>query len=137
MEGCEEMKYITVVQFFRAKFEVRKEILNWWKPEIGDLAESTNGGVKCLTKRSEIDFAKSSLENKDKYSIIPLLTTQQLIDFIEYKLKDEVDIYRAGMKGHQISTEWIDGVGRSKFEFKTDTHDLLLALWECAQEVCR
>lgn len=41
------------------------------------------------------------------------------------------------MKGHKISTEWIDGVGESKFEFRTDTHDLLLALWECVQEVCK
>lgn len=131
------MKYITVAQFFRAKFEVRKEILNWWKPDIGDLVEGEWSEVKCISTNGEVAYARSFLGKGDTWSIIPLLTVQQLIDFIEYKLNDEIDIYRAGMKGHQISTEWIDGAGESKFEFRTDTHDLLLALWECVQEVCK
>jgi len=130
------MKYITVAQFFRANSEVRKEILKWWQPEKGDLIKN-DAGVKCLESNEEIAYEKILIEKGERWVDIPLLTAHQLIDFIEYKLNDEIDIYRAGMKGHQISTEWIDGVGKSKFEFRTDTHDLLLALWECAQEVCK
>lgn len=131
------MKYITVAQFFRAKFEVRKEILSWWQPEIGDLVEGERNEVKCISTNEEVAWARAFLGKRDTLSIIPLLTGQQLIDFIEYKLNDEIDICRSGMNGHQISTEWIDGVGESKFEFRTDTHDLLLALWKCVQEVCK
>lgn len=131
------MKYITVVQFFRAKLEVRREILNWWTPEIGDLVEGDNDNVKCLSSDADIDYVKTLLEKGDDLVITPLLTISQLIEFIEHKLKEEIDIYRAGMKGHQISTAYIDDIGESKFEFITDTHDLLLALWECVQEVCK
>lgn len=137
------MKFITKQQIIDAGEKVAVEIFKWWKPEAGDLVvigEDEVGDVVTEHKDSGVVdciWGNFRLDNSNEESTFPLLTIGQLIEFIEYKLNDEIDIYRAGMKGHQISTEWIDGVGESKFEFVTDTHDLLLALWECVQEVCK
>ena len=136
------MKYIDIDHLKEAQEEVVKKIMKWWMPQKGDLAASLiDRRVQCVSyaDKDKVYFVAGNCcttwEWKTKTA--PLLTHWQLIEFIESQLGEDVDIYRAGMKGHQISTEWIDGVGGSKFEFRTDTHDLLLALWECAQEVCK
>lgn len=137
------MKYITIAQFFRAKIEARKEILNWWKPEIGDLVENSNGGLKCLTKKSEIDFAKKLLENEDSYSVIPLLTTQQLIDFIEYRTGYGIDRIEYGV----VDCYWVYPYFESSYDMDEEMprwyreemsfcdEELIQALWKCACEV--
>lgn len=135
------MKYITFEQFIKGNEVTIKSILAWWKPEMGDLVVSVKTNKpQCIayTDAKKVYFLGGGCSTTWEYvtNVVPLLTTQQLIDFIEYKLDDRIDICRSDMNGHTIFTQWIDGVGECLFDFATTTDYLHLALWECAQVVC-
>lgn len=132
------MKVISKEEFKNADIKVQDKIMKWWNPTLGDVID-VDGTIDLVVRCVEGKLFDCAWNNfkLGYHDVTPLLSEGQLIEFIENQLGEDVDIYRAGMKGHQISTEWIDGVGKSKFEFRTDTHDLLLALWECVKEVCK
>lgn len=136
------MKFITKQQLLDAGTPVVTEIFNWWKPEAGDLVvigEDEVGDVVVKTTDSglvECIWDNFRLDDTDSQGTFPLLTVGQLIEFLEYKLDEPIDIFRTEKSGQSIATEWIDGVGECWFDVHTETKDILLALWECVVKVC-
>lgn len=122
------MKYISAEEFLKADRKVVDEIIEWWKPSIGDLTESTvEGEVWCLIDDIQVERV---LKLSKEHLIIPLLTVGQLIDFIEDKTRyylnisyDEYDDYG-----------YILDIGINKYYTKYCV--LIKALWEVVQEVC-
>lgn len=127
------MKFITEKQFESVNGVVQGELYQWWKETmgIGDLAyNSMYGGVLCITEEIEYTTRDIMIDNTT-----PILTEGQLIQFIEFKLGERIDIFRAETKGHTIATNYIDFEGKCKYMHETRAEQLIDALWEVAQAV--
>lgn len=113
------MKYITAEQFLQADKKVQDSIMKWWKPEVGDLVESSiKDEVWCLVDKIQVNRV---LNIDDKSFVIPLLTLQQLIDYIGNRC------------GLGIAIDSIADPNKNSFE--DNKVDLLRAMWELAQKV--
>lgn len=76
------MEFITVEQFKEQPKEVQKVFLDWWKPEIGDLATGRYANIVAISSQRDIDAVK--IYKGEPYAI-PLFTEGQLRKFIEDK----------------------------------------------------
>lgn len=85
------MRYITAEQFLEQPKEVQKVLLEWWKPEIGDvfalMCDSENS--VCVVNSAKL----AEITNRNKGDVrIPLLNLQQLIEFIDKEDKEPLQM---------------------------------------------
>lgn len=121
------MEHISAQEFLKQPKEVQKAFLDWYKPQIGDLA---------IDKYSEIGVVKSEKDIKalNKYkgcgNIIPLFTEGQLRKFIEDKTKETTctGITCGGDRFIETENENFTAIRREQIMDK----DLLMAYWKYA-----
>lgn len=129
------MKYITLDQLKDAGKEVVDKILEWWKPENGDLViHKSNNDPKLICGFSKYDSSKiffSNYPNKVygfKRDVLPLLTVEQLIDFIEWRTSEKISIYH-------YSKDYISSTIEGKCYHHKSNYELLQSLWKYACKV--
>ncbi|MGL5766035.1 MAG: hypothetical protein ACRCX8_10385 [Sarcina sp.] len=135
------MKFISVEQFLKATGKVRESVLTWWEPSLGDLVECTNKDeVYCLSNDQQVTRAEGA---REKSLIIPLLTTQQLIDYIEWRTEYAINKIEFGV----ADCYWVEPYYESTYSmdevYPRWWHDensfcheeLIQVLWKCACEV--
>lgn len=139
------MKYISEKEFLEQPKEVQEVFMKWWLESDNTYDLCKVGTLLSLAKRYEYDnpVLYASVKNsyltrksyKHYYKIIPLLTLQQLIEFIEEKTKCNVDIDCGGYGDRififVVSEFWTT----NKYEF--EGKDRLQALWKVACEVAK
>lgn len=91
----------------RGKTKVKTEILEWWKPKIGDLytfnnAKDIKNAVYCCNTKYNIEIV-TERKGLTISAAIPLLTEEQLREYIEYKNKLVVSITPLSKYSYQIS----------------------------------
>lgn len=144
------MRFISAEMFLKADNTVKEKLIKWWKPSVGDLVESKmTDEVICLCSIKDVESAKKFIDLDRNISVIPLFTVGQLIEFIEDCTEWPITI--TSLCGDYIVDPMPEYEAEfySKKENNADApkwwleekcffeHDLLLALWECAQEVCK
>lgn len=128
------MNYISAEEFSKQSEKVQKVLLDWWKPQIGDIYmwEYYKGGW------NEMRFVKPTSKNIlngtwAKHMAIPLLQMHQLIKFIESR-KGMLDIIYS--KGERKFINFYDINENEDYPiYKIKGHDLLEALWQVACEI--
>lgn len=135
------MDYISVKEFLKQPKEVWKVLLDWWKPEVGDVYCSLYNNQEdnvMVINQCQFEFATFK-EDIKKYGI-PLLTEGQLRRFIEDETQGKMDILVNGMG---VTNEYIryefmcwNSVDQCKYKkeysFEVDAKDLLEAYWVVA-----
>lgn len=132
------MKYIEVKTFYKLNEKIRKEILNIWKPELGDLyadvsayGENHIAVIKDLDKKEVIEIDKGY----DYY--VPLLTEGQIRTMIENIIKSKIEVVYVSKEGvpneksyYRIERmTFLDGDINNNI-WISKTEDLLVAYWE-------
>lgn len=139
------MKYISAEQFNQADGKVQSSIMQWWKPEEYDLVYRE--GVDCIEIIAECYGNEIRVINEDyhmsKNTFIPLLTTQQLIDYIEYRTGYGIEEIKFGV----CDCYWVHPYFESDYSMDQEAprwyykemsfcdEELIQALWKCACEV--
>lgn len=137
------MEFIPVEELMKAGKEVNDLVRKWWEPSYGDIfTELLNEGFKrtaCILCNENLDKTNNGGNN-----IYLLLTTQQLIDFIEwrtdYKLeKIETCVDEYWIVPHFESSGHMDEEMPRWYREEISFNDksLIKALWKCACEVAR
>ncbi|WP_291566811.1 MULTISPECIES: hypothetical protein [unclassified Clostridium] len=134
------VNYISKEMFLEQSEKVQDELLNWWKPTIGDLYCCTNNGVlkviDCDTF-SEYEIQGSLKETIHCYNsiydrIIPLCQMHQLVYFIENKTTCRVDMTYYDEIGYDI---FLLKHGEIAYHYEDLGQDMLMALWQVACKV--
>lgn len=137
------MKYISAEQFNQADKKVQDSIMEWYKKnaEIGDLVSHPKGIAYPYLLQDEtfvLDFINGYMG-----IVVPLLTTQQLIDYIEWRTGYGIEKVKFGA-GYCY---WIEPYFESDYSMDQETprwyykemsfcdEELIKALWKCACEV--
>lgn len=141
------MKYITIDQLKEAGEDVINEVMKWWEPSEGDVIRTCEG-KKLLINRVEgnkVFFANDSIcETWDfKINILPFLTSQQLIDFIEWRTNYGIEKIEYGVADcYWVTVHFEDDYSIDQDtprwyskEMSFDDEELINALWKCACEV--
>lgn len=128
------MEYITLKQFQEQSKEIQNVILDWWKPEVGDLIlwEYFNEH-----KHMRIIEPHVNLEVFAKHLCIPLLTETQLRRFIEHKICDgkiSTEYYEDGYKIFILDSNFDEKIWN---DFDTNQNDLLQAYWYTVCTIAR
>lgn len=124
------MEFITVEQFKEQPIEVQKVFLDWWKPEIGDLATGRYANIVAISSQRDIDAVK--IYKGEPYAI-PLFTEGQLRKFIEDKINIKVQF-----NIHFLTLDYVMITGDSdKSWIHTGTNNLLKAYWKVACMVAK
>ena len=128
------MKFISAKKFLKEDKEIQKMFIDWWKPEIGDLFKYNYGysNIEIINLKS----IKEDVE-ESKYSahIIPLLTLEQLVKFVE-----DITGYRMlpDYNDHEGYSVWLYcKEGELKNKYRRLGKDLLQAYWEVATKVAK
>lgn len=108
------MKVISVEQFLSADKKVQDEIMKWWEPQMIDVYVPLDGEPTVICRQRQLDAVRR-LKNEVN---IPLLTVEQLIDFVEQKT------------GYDFDLGEFDG------KYRTPCVILLNALWDLVQYIC-
>jgi hypothetical protein len=115
--------YISSKQFLSLDKKVQDSIIKWWEPKIGDLYESR------MCPSPIIDCVPNNVFSlKGESWIIPLLSESQLRNYIEYKIKDGINIY-SSEDGYTLKVE------TDKGWFVACSEDLLECYLEIAVKV--
>lgn len=94
------MNFIPAERFLELNEEVQKIILDWWKPQAGDLyctrsnydvIDVVINTIKNRVYGLEKDFLGYS--NPIGFNLIPLLQMHQLIQFIEDKTESKLSLH--------------------------------------------
>ncbi|MCD3321136.1 hypothetical protein G8V07_12535 [Clostridium botulinum D/C] len=132
------MKYIKPEQFLKADKKIQEAIIEWWKPETGDLVESNGEYCVIDTLVNAINCSSINLYNDGnntfgKAECIPLLTEGQLREFIEDKTGSSIetffDIY------NKYCFNLVDIMNFETIE--TGERDLLQALWKVVCKIAK
>ncbi|BDR74281.1 hypothetical protein K144316041_p21200 (plasmid) [Clostridium tetani] len=136
------MDYISVKEFLKQPKEVQKVLLDWWKPEVGDVYCSlyNNNQPDNVMVINQCQFGLTIFKEDIKKYGIPLLTEGQLRQFIEDETQGKMDIL---VNGIGITNEYIgyefmcwSSVDQCKYKkeysFRVDAKDLLEAYWVVA-----
>ena len=141
------MKYITAKQFLEQPESVQKVFIDWWEPDIGDsvfdkrhnqIAIVIYRVVNAIKKWFDIYLLKSKRSIVDHEDLIPLLTMQQLIDFVEDKKDCIIDLNSARhtIAGARTYIRLYDIVGNYKQQYIIENEiDKLAALWQVACKI--
>ena len=128
------MEFVNAEQFLKLDKEVQKVFIDWWKVEIGDLFKYNYGysNIETINLKS----IKEDVE-ESKYSahIIPLLTLEQLVKFVE-----DITGYRMlpDYNDHEGYSVWLYcKEGELKNKYRRLGKDLLQAYWEVATKVAK
>lgn len=139
------MKYIKAEQFLQADKRVKDNIMEWYKKnaEIGDLVSHPKGRAYPYLLQDEtfvLDLLKGYMG-----TVVPLLTTQQLIDFIEYRTGYGIDKIEYGV----VDCYWVRPYFETSYDMDEEMprwygeemsfcdEELIQALWKCACEVAK
>lgn len=139
------MKYIPAEQFLKADRKVQNSIMQWWKPEEYDLVYRDS--VDYIEIVAECYGNEARVINEDyymsKYTFIPLLTTQQLIDYIEWRTGYGIEEIKFGAG----DCYWVEPYFESDYSMEQEIprwygeemsfcdEELIKALWKCVCEV--
>lgn len=124
------MEFITVEQFKEQPKEVQEVFLDWWKPEIGDLATGRYANIVAISSQRDIDAVK--IYKGEPYAI-PLFTEGQLRKFIEDKINIKVQF-----NIHFLTLDYVMITGDSNRSWiHTGTNNLLKAYWKVACMVAK
>lgn len=140
------MQYITNKEYKEAGADVLFMIKKWYKPQAGDVVETCDGKAVFVSEviNGKAYFSTHGIKNFDyNIGIMPMLTAQQLIDFIEWRTNYKINKieYGAGdmywVEPYIIETYGMDEeIPRWVKEEKSFCDEnLLIALWKCACEV--
>lgn len=95
------MNYIKPDQFLKLPEEVQKVFIDWWKPDILDLFFTNLGEIGIVESCIEGEHALGQVIELKGKSRFPLLTLEQLWEFIEDITGDKVYVvnYPGGLRG--------------------------------------
>lgn len=126
------MEFITVEQFQEQPVEAQKVFLDWWKPNIGDLATGRYEKIVAISSQRDIDAVR---KYKGERYAMPLFTEGQLREFIEDKTLG-IDVIQ--FKGNKITISIYDNSKPLCFrEYKNLSDNLLQAYWKVACEIAK
>ncbi|MDC4242634.1 hypothetical protein NE398_21160 [Clostridium tertium] len=124
--------------------EIQKVFLDWWKPEIGDLATGRYANIVAISSQRDIDAVK--IYKGEPYAI-PLFTEGQLRKFIEDKTNGLLDVecndlnddyYFYTIRIFEIKElEYGKEFGEILIEEYIECEDLLQAYWKVACMVAK
>ena len=128
------MNFISEKKFLKEDKEIQKMFIDWWKPEIGDLFKYNYGysNIEIINLKS----IKEDVE-ESKYSahIIPLLTLEQLVKFVEditgYSMLFDYNDYEG------YSVQLCSEEKELKNKYRRLGKDLLQAYWKVAVQIAR
>lgn len=114
--------FITAEEFLKQPKDIQKAFIDWWNPQIGDLATDRYSDIGVLQCQRDIEAVKIY---KGKPYAIPLFQIHQLIKFIEDKTEAYVSINVDRGKYVIVSDSY----------YGTDEENLLKALFEVACKI--
>lgn len=125
------MKFIADQQFLKQPKEIQEVFMNWWKPQIGDLYMWEYYDEEYKNIRVVRPNSKNMLNGTWATDMgIPLLTMEQLLDFI----KDTNKFY---IVMTQFKHNHWNIVLENGYVFKSTKLDLLQSLWQLSVEVTK
>lgn len=129
------MNLIREEVFNSVSWDIRNKMYEWWKPSLGDVFESNIcGNMGVVDEELTVERYNAIHDNTT-----PLLSIGQLIEFIEWRTKQNLLIRNAEGNKHFIhlfkQAEQDDGTFLSESIYREYVNDLLKGLWECACKV--
>ncbi len=137
------MQYISTEEFLKQDEKIRKDFIDWWQPEFGDLfledyrnEDSEINVVGCVPiNKKHFEDYNGKIHYKTDLTI-PLLTESQLRNFIEENL-DGCNIYFESYTNGDtkliVEYEYNKGIEDCDVaEYETECDDMLEGYWEIA-----
>ena len=141
------MEFITIEQIKEAGNDVFDQIMKWWEPSPGDVIRTCEGKRLLIDhiEEDKVFFCNDSICSTWDYkgNIVPFLTVQQLISFIEWRTEYNIEKIEYGV----VDCYWIHPYFEETYGMDEDVprwisnessfcdEKLINALWKCACEV--
>lgn len=125
------MKIISADQFTTADQELKEEIMKWWEPQMMDLYVPLDGNPEVISRQKQLEAVKKF---KDKGNV-PLLTVEQLIDFVETKTGTKICIDYDCDDIYLELRKMCDGCAYTIYT--SVCCELIEGLWELAKQVIK
>lgn len=136
-------RYITAEQFMQQPQNVQNVIRKWWEPQVGDIftTEQIHDEIDAVINISsgkyihglnDVFFSNMYPHVDLELKPFPLLTMQQLIEFIEWKIEMSINEIERDVHRGEWNINLLNGI-----DYMTEQTDLLQALWEVACKVVK